>query len=225
MKQGLAVLVCFYLGTQKLLLTITFKAGRSVTDIRDGIELPLAHIHPSQPMSKGYSILLVQPLLNESIRSHPTAQKTCAKGHSSLILYPFYVEKSRVRMAFHTPLQLQQQSWTAFSGSKRSTPSSQRSLNITALREKLLSLLQTVQGHLLLSCQDLWVTGLTWLLRGAALGSRARSGAQECQGGSQPAWVFILKGNCGLAADRRAWQELLLPGRSTLSILALEGVI
>lgn len=36
MKQGLAVLVYFYLGTQKKLLTMTLKAGRSVTDIRDG---------------------------------------------------------------------------------------------------------------------------------------------------------------------------------------------
>lgn len=168
MKQGLAVLIYFYLGTQKRLLKMTLKARRSVTDIRDGIELPLAHLHPSRPMwdmSKGYCILLVQPLVNESIRSHPTAQKTCVKRHSSLILCPFYVEKSKVRMAFHTPLQMHQQDCTAFSGSKRNTLSSKGSLIIMALREKLLSLLQTAQGQLLLDCQDLWVTGLSWLLR------------------------------------------------------------
>lgn len=39
--------------------------------------------------------------------------------------------------------------------------------------------------------------------QGVELGSRARSCAQECQGGRQPAWVSILKGSCGLAAGRR----------------------
>lgn len=100
MKQGLAVLIYFYLGTLRKLLTMTLKAGRSVTDIRDGIELPLAHIHPSRPMSKCYCILLVQPLANESIRSHPTAQKTCIKRHSSLILYPLYFESLKWEWPF-----------------------------------------------------------------------------------------------------------------------------
>lgn len=72
--------------------------SRSVRDIRNGIEMPLAHIHPSRPMwdmSKGYCILLVQSLVNESIRSHPTAQKTYVKRHPSLILYSFYAEKAK----------------------------------------------------------------------------------------------------------------------------------
>lgn len=125
-------------------------------------------------------------------------------------------------MAFHTPLQLQQQSCTAFSSSRRNTPSSKGSLNITALREKLLSLLQTVQGQLLLDCQVLWVTGLSWLLWGAALASRARSCAQECQGGSQPVWVSILKGIVGLLLSGGLQQWLPF---GTLSILTSEGVI
>lgn len=39
--------------------------------------------------------------------------------------------------------------------------------------------------------------------QGVELGIRARCCAQECQGGSQLAWVSILKRNCGLAAGRR----------------------
>lgn len=58
--------------------------------------------------------------------------------------------------------------------------------------------------------------------QGVGLGSRARSCAQECQGGSQPAWVSILRGKCGIAAAAGPQQWLPF---STLSILASEGVI
>ena len=53
MAQGWAPLIYFYLGTQRKLLTKALKAGWSVTDIRDGRDLPLG-THPPLQASVGY---------------------------------------------------------------------------------------------------------------------------------------------------------------------------
>lgn len=150
----------------------------------------LAHIHPCRPAwdtSKGYYILLVQPPVNDSFRSHPTTQKICVKRHSSLILYPFYVRKPRVRMAFHTPLQLHQLNRTALPSPQQEEHTFLRGARETArlFGQNQSHRCEPARGQPLPSCQVPRFTGVSWLLGGAELGSRAGEQSQIPPGWTQ----------------------------------------
>lgn len=171
----------------------------------------MAHIHPCRPAwdtSKGYYILLVQPPVNDSFRSHPTTQKICVKRHSSLILYPFYVRKPRARMAFHTPLQLHQLNRTALPSPQQEEHTFLRGARETArlFGQNQSHRCEPARGQPLPSCQVPRFTGVSWLLGGAELGSRAGEqpnpawldpGVQESRGESQQGRVTSPEASCG----------------------------
>lgn len=63
MAQEWAALIYFYPGTQRKLLTKALKVGWSVTDIRDGRDIPLG-THPALQASVGYICVITFCLSN-----------------------------------------------------------------------------------------------------------------------------------------------------------------